>query len=279
MSLADVKGIRIFYREYGNTNDDDVLFIHGLGSSSLVWRDIPDALSVGYHTIAIDLVGFGLSDKPEKSDYYTIEGFSRIIADFLETIGTKKRGSCKLILIGHSLGGYIATQFAIEHKTKIRKLVLVDSSGLLESPTPLLDDYYDAAMEINPIIRYDKIKRVLENMYASPYRLLPISVNLFEYVIEKKGARQAFGSSFKNSTSSQIEPEGFKVIQDIQCLVLWGEKDNLIPVRYYDRFKEMLPKAKYELIKDAGHAPFVEKPALFYQKLTTFLNHPNIKKY
>jgi pimeloyl-ACP methyl ester carboxylesterase len=278
MSFADVKGIRIFYREYGNTNDDDVLFIHGLGSSSIVWRDIPDALSVDYHTIAIDLVGFGLSDKPEKPVYYTIEGFSRIIADFLETIGTKKRGSSKLILIGHSLGGYIATQFAIEHKAMIRKLVLVDSSGLLESPTPLLNDYYDAAMEINPIIRYDKIKRVLEDMYASPYRLLPISVNLFEYVIEKKGARQAFGSSFKNSTSSQIEPEGFKVIQDIQCLVLWGEKDNLIPVRYSDRFKEMLPKAKYELIKDAGHAPFVEKPALFYQKLTTFLNHPTIKK-
>ena len=279
MSFADVKGIRIFYREYGNTNDDDVLFIHGLGSSSIIWRDIPDALSVGYHTIAIDLVGFGLSDKPEKPDYYTIEGFSRIIADFLETIGTKKRGSCKLILIGHSLGGYIATQFAIEHKAKISKLVLVDSSGLLESPTPLLNDYYDAVMEINPIIRYDKIKRVLEEMYASPSRLLPISVNLFEYVIEKKGARQAFRSSFKNSTSSQIEPEGFKVIQDIQCLVLWGEKDNLIPVRYSDKFKEMLPKAKYELIKDAGHAPFVEKPALFYQKLTTFLSHPNIKKY
>ena len=204
MSFADVKGIRIFYREYGNTNDDDVLFIHGLGSSSIIWRDIPDALSVGYHTIAIDLVGFGLSDKPEKPDYYTIEGFSRIIADFLETIGTKKRGSCKLILIGHSLGGYIATQFAIEHKAKISKLVLVDSSGLLESPTPLLNDYYDAVMEINPIIRYDKIKRVLEEMYASPSRLLPISVNLFEYVIEKKGARQAFGSSLKNSTSSQI---------------------------------------------------------------------------
>jgi pimeloyl-ACP methyl ester carboxylesterase len=116
-------------------------------------------------------------------------------------------------------------------------------------------------------------------MYASPSRLLPIAVDLFEYVIEKRGARQAFGSSFKNSTSTQIKPEGFKIIQDIQCLVLWGEKDNLIPIRYCDKFKEMLPKAKYELIKDAGHAPFVEKPALFYQKLTTFLNHANIAFY
>jgi len=168
-------------------------------------------------------------------------------------------------LIGHSLGGYIATQIAIEHKEKIKKLVLVDFSGLLESPTPLLNDYYAAAMEINPITRYEKIKTVFEDLYASPSRLRPIAVNLFEHVIEKKGARQAFGSSFKNSTTTQINPEGFRVIQDIQCLILWGEKDNLIPVRYCDKFRERLPKAKYEIINDAGHAPFVEKPALFYQ--------------
>jgi pimeloyl-ACP methyl ester carboxylesterase len=279
MSFADVKGIRTFYREYGNAKDEDVLFIHGLGSSSIVWRDIPDALSVGYHAIAIDLVGFGMSDKPEEPGYYTIEGFSKFIADFLETIVREKRESCKLTLIGHSLGGYIATQIAIEHKEKIEKLVLVDSSGLLEGPTPLLNDYYAAAMEINPIRRYEKIKRVLEDMHASPSRLLPIGVDLFEHVIEKQGARQAFESSFKNSTTTQIKPEGFKAIQDIQCLVLWGEKDNLIPVRYCDRFRERLPRAKYEIIQDAGHAPFVEKTALFYQKLTAFLNHGNVNNY
>jgi len=87
-------------------------------------------------------------------------------------------------LIGHSLGGYIATQIAIEHKEKIEKLVLVDSSGLLEGPTPLLNDYYAAAMEINPIRRYEKIKRVLEDMHASPSRLLSLGVDLFEHVIE-----------------------------------------------------------------------------------------------
>ena len=136
-----------------------------------------------------------------------------------------------------------------------------------------------AAMEINPIRRYEKIKRVLEDMHASPSRLLPIGVDLFEHVIEKPGARKAFGSSFKNSTTTQIKPEGFKTIQDIQCLVLWGEKDNLIPVRYCDRFRERLPRAKYEIIQDAGHAPFVEKTALFYQKLTAFLNHGNVNNY
>ena len=273
MAFTDVKGVGTFYKEYGDSNNEDVLFIHGLGSSSIGWRDIPDALSRYYHTITVDLVGFGLSDKPDKTDYYTIEGFSKFIMDFIETIAIKDKGRCKITLVGHSLGGYIAAHSAIQHKQKIEKLVLVDTSGLLERATPLLEDYYAAAMEINPITRHEKVKRVLEDMYASPSRLLPVAVDLFDYTIEKQGARHAFESAFNNSTTTQIKPEGFKVIQDIECLILWGEKDNLIPLRYYNMFKEMLPKSKYEMIPDAGHAPFVEKPALFYEKLKAFLDH------
>jgi pimeloyl-ACP methyl ester carboxylesterase len=278
MSFVDVKGVRTFYHEYGNAKDEDVIFIHGLGSSSIVWRDIPDALSKHFHTIAVDLVGFGLSEKPKESDYYTIEGFSKFIIDFLETIGSIKEETSKISLIGHSLGGYIAAQVATQLKEKVKRLVLVDSSGLLESPTPLLNDYYAAAMEVNPIMRYEKIKRVLEDMYASPSRLLPIAVDLFNYIIEKQGARYAFELTFKNSTTTQIKLERFKTIQDVQCLVLWGEKDNLIPIRYYDMFRQKLPKAKYEVIPDAGHAPFIEKTALFYEKLSTFLSQNNNKK-
>jgi pimeloyl-ACP methyl ester carboxylesterase len=278
MSFVDVKGIRTFYHEYGNAKGEDVIFMHGLGSSSIVWRDIPDALSKHFHTIAVDLVGFGLSEKPKESEYYTIEGFSKFIIDFLGTIGSIKEETSKISLIGHSLGGYIAAQVATQLKEKVKRLVLVDSSGLLENPTPLLNDYYAAAMEVNPIMRYEKIKRVLEDMYASPSRLLPIAVDLFNYIIEKQGARHAFELTFKNSTTTQIKVEEFKAIQDVQCLVLWGEKDNLIPIRYYDMFRQKLPKAKYEVIPDAGHAPFIEKTALFYEKLSTFLSQNNNKK-
>src|SRR5918995_267354 len=266
MSFVDVKGIRTFYYEYGNAKGEDVLFIHGLGSSSITWRDIPDALSRHFHTIAVDLVG-----------NYTIEGFSKFIIDFLETIGSTKEEASKISLIGHSLGGYIAAQVATQLKEKIKRLVLVDSSGLLESPTPLLNDYYAAAMEVNPITRYEKIKRVLEDMYASPSRLLPIAVDLFNYITEKQGARYAFELTFKNSTTTQIKLEGFREIQDVQCLVLWGEKDNLIPIRYYDMFRQKLPKANCEVIPDAGHAPFIEKTALFYEKLSTFLSQNLIR--
>jgi len=271
MPLTTVKGIGTFYREYGNPKDEHVLFIHGLGASSLAWRDIPDALSQYFHTITIDLIGFGISEKPDTANY-TIKGFSKFIKDFLkERIEIDKKEHKRINIVGHSLGGFIAAQVAIENKKMIEKLVLIDSSGLLERPTQLLKDYRVAAAEINPVTRYEKVKRVLEDLYAGPSRLLPVAVDLFEYTIERPGARHAFETAFDNSTTTQIEQKGFKQIDDIPCLIIWGEKDNLIPIEYYYRFRQMLPKAKYETIADAGHAPFVEKTALVYEKLRTFL--------
>lgn len=271
MSLPTVNGVGTYYKEYGDPKDKHVLFIHGLGSSSLAWRDIPDALSQYFHTITIDLIGFGVSERPDTANY-TIKGFSKFIKDFLkERIELDKKEHKRINIVGHSLGGFIAAQVAIENKKMIEKLVLIDSSGLLERPTQLLKDYRVAATEINPVTRYEKVKRVLEDLYAGPSRLLPVAVDLFDYTIERPGARHAFETAFDNSTTTQIEQKGFKEIDDIPCLIIWGEKDNLIPIEYFYRFRQMLPKAKYETVADAGHAPFVEKTALVYEKLRTFL--------
>ena len=69
MPIPAEKGLDTFYREYWDPKNKHVLFIHGLGASSLAWRDIPDALSKYFHTITVDLIGFGLSNKPETADY------------------------------------------------------------------------------------------------------------------------------------------------------------------------------------------------------------------
>jgi pimeloyl-ACP methyl ester carboxylesterase len=95
MAFTDVKGVGTFYKEYGDSNNEDVLFIHGLGSSSIGWRDIPDELSNNYHTINVDLVGFGLSDKPDKTDYYTIEGFSNSLWILLKQLRLKKKADAR----------------------------------------------------------------------------------------------------------------------------------------------------------------------------------------
>src|SRR5919109_895086 len=106
--------LKIRYLEsdnYSAANQQHVLFIHGLGSSADRWLDIPDALSLYFHTIAIDLPGFGGSDKPSDMDY-TIDAFSDIIRQFMDKIRITKEDrsdnkASKVTLVGHSLGGYI----------------------------------------------------------------------------------------------------------------------------------------------------------------------------
>src|SRR5919112_4188546 len=213
----------IQYDEYGNKDKPiHILFIHGLGSSSIVWRDIPQALSENFHTISVDLIGFGGSDKPEVD--YTISYFSHFIKGFLRQIGIGN--SDKIVIIGHSLGGYIAAEYAIENKEQIEKLVLIDSSGMLNRPTVLLEQYLNAATETDPTLRHIKLKKVFESLLAQPFRLLPILVDLFVSVIERPGAKRAFESAFKNSTTTSITTERLEKIKSIPCLIIWGEKDN-----------------------------------------------------
>lgn len=260
-------GFKIRYDEYGKEKQKHILFIHGLGSSLLVWRDIPQALSEHFHVLAVDLIGFGQSDKPQAD--YTIEYFTEFIRDFIRKIGIKDKD--KITLIGHSLGGYIALNYAIQNKRQIDRLVLIDSSGMLEGPTSLLKQYLDAAMEEDVDLRFKKVTSVFENLLAEPYRLLPVFVNIFISVIDKHGAKQAFQSAFKNSTSTCVKEDELRKIKDIPCLIIWGEKDRLIPVDHINKFR-LIENSESVVIIDAGHSPFVEKTAIVYQRLLSFLN-------
>jgi len=98
---ANLDGLKIKYRESGKENDRHILFIHGLGSSSDRWLGIPDALSTNFHTIALDLPGFGESSKPVTMNY-TIQNFRENIVDFINKLGINDG---KTSIVGHSLGG------------------------------------------------------------------------------------------------------------------------------------------------------------------------------
>jgi len=266
--VANVSGHKIFYSESKNKEKKKhVLFIHGIGASLVGWRDIPDALSEHFHTISIDLIGFGASEKPTTVDY-SIKGFSGFIFDFLQAIDVKD----KICIVGHSLGGYIALQFAFENKDLVEKLVLVDPSGKLDGPTPLLSSYRDAANENIPILKYEKLKKVFEGMYSLSSALLPIVVGIFLDTIEKPGALYAFNYAFDDSTGKGIGSDQLKIIEDIPCLIIWGANDNWIsPKEYAEKFLCDLPNSRLEIIPDSGHAPFIEKTAIIYERIRTFL--------
>jgi 2-hydroxy-6-oxonona-2,4-dienedioate hydrolase len=271
--------LKIRYLE-SDKNDVDkrqhLLFIHGLGSSADRWLDIPDALSLYFHTLAIDLPGFGGSDKPSDMDY-TIKAFSDIVRQFMEKIRIteedrgKNRARTTITLVGHSLGGYIASRIAAAYNSNfLDKLVLVDSSGNLEKPTPLLDQYLDAAM--NP--SKEKVRKVFEQMVANPLLISDVLVQGFIDRINKPNSKYAFESSLRNSANTQIGIKNLNKIGEkgIPTLIIWGMYDKVIPTHHSQIFREAIKGSAVNIIPSTGHAPFTEKPALVCEHLHKFLS-------
>ncbi|HEU5119379.1 MAG TPA: alpha/beta hydrolase [Candidatus Nitrosocosmicus sp.] len=253
----------------------NILFIHGLGSSSDRWLDIPDALSRYFHPIvAVDLIGFGGSDKPVTIEY-TMEYFSKFIRDVItckqiwRNDDSGSDDSYKTIIIGHSLGGYIAAKVAIKDQDLIEKLVLIDSSGMLKKPTSLLEQYLNAAL--NP--SFENVKSVFEQMLGNPTLLSPTLVNAFIKRINLVGAKYAFKSAFENSTKKHIESSELQSIENIPALIIWGAADTLIPVTHAKRFNKILKNSTLQIIENTGHAPFSEKPSMVFDIIRTFLTN------
>lgn len=265
--------IRYLKSEKRNTSKKkNVLFIHGLGSSSDRWLDIPDALSRYYYPIvAVDLIGFGGSDKPVTVDY-TIEYFSKFIRDFIDCKQIWRNDdddSRKTIIVGHSLGGYIAAKVAIEDQDLIEKLVLIDSSGMLKKPTPLLEQYLNAAL--NP--SFENVKNVFELMLGNPALLNLGIVDAFIKRINLVGAKYAFKSAFENSTKKYIELSELQRIENIPALIICGAADKLIPVSHSKQFNKVLKRSQLEIVENTGHAPFSEKPSIIFDIMRIFLTN------
>jgi 2-hydroxy-6-oxonona-2,4-dienedioate hydrolase len=272
--------IRIRYLESANNSKQIMqaqhllLFIHGLGSSAERWLDIPDALSLYYHTVAIDLPGFGGSDKPSDMEY-TIEAFSAIVKLLIQKVAITDRGNNgnkaeNVTLIGHSLGGYIATKIASQEDSNfLYKLILVDSSGNLERPTPLLDQYLDAAM--NP--SKEKVRNVFEQMVANPILISDALVQGFIDRVSNHESRYAFDSALRNSANTQIGRENLNKIGEkkIPTLIIWGMYDRVIPPNHSEIFKNAIRGSSVIMIPRSGHAPFTEMPALVCEHMHRFL--------
>ena len=273
-----LNGFEIRYLKSEKRNSSkkkNILFIHGLGSSSDRWWDIPDALSRYFHpVVAVDLIGFGGSDKPVTVDY-TIEYFSEFIRDFIDCKQVWRDDdendddSFKTIIVGHSLGGYIAVKVAIEAQDLIEKLVLIDSSGMLKEPTPLLEQYLNAAL--NP--SFENVKNVFEQMLGNPALLNPIVVETFIKRINLPGAKYAFKSAFENSTKRYFDSSELKRIENMPALIICGAADKLIPVAHSKRFNKVLKRSQLQIVKNTGHAPFAEKPTLVFDIMRIFLTN------
>jgi len=257
--FAEVNGYSVRFLEDGLSKPKHILFLHGLGASAERWSRVMPIFAKHFHVVAPDIIGFGYSDKPEVN--YTMPFFMDFVKGFANALGMEH-----LNLIGASLGGHIAAEFAIASKNMIEKLVLVTPAGMMKEATPVLNSYIAAAMY--PTL--DTAKKVFEKMAGDPKALDLVYVRDFVNRMQLPNAKYAFMSSIMGSKSAPSLSGRLGKIE-APTLIVWGEKDRMIPVRYAEKFQGEIKGSQLAIVKSSGHTPYFEKPEVFSDTVLAFL--------
>jgi pimeloyl-ACP methyl ester carboxylesterase len=246
------------------TKGDPVLLIHGLGGSIESWQNNIETISShGLRVIALDLPGFGLSDKPKIK--YTIKYYRNFISKFVKRLGIDFHS---LSIIGNSLGGHIAAEFAINYPLAVSKLVLISPAGALSASfkgTPELHSYID-------IVKAKTVPQVRSALLGVDKNVKSIEYNdakMFSQRLALPGAKEAFMSAFKGSAHAPRVNDRLNKIK-AKTLLIWGKDDQMIPVNFVNPFIKM-KNCRVILLENCGHTLYINRSQLSNKIVIDFL--------
>ncbi len=269
-SFAQIDGARIHYQEFGDASDPTILLIHGYTASVFVWKTAaPILANAGFHVIAIDLLGFGYSEKPSWFDY-SIASQARMVSRFMDRLGVGRA-----TIVGSSYGGAVAATLALDYPERAEKLVLVDTvsndnvknrpilklaaiRGIGEALTPFLVDSrafqrYRMRRTLSPanhgLITDERVEGVLRPLTAAD-------------------AHRSLLATSRNWHAARIEEDAHLISQP--TLIIWGEDDRVIPSEDGHKLHASILNSRLVILKNCGHVPQEEKSELFTDLVAEF---------
>jgi pimeloyl-ACP methyl ester carboxylesterase len=271
-SEMELHGHRVSYRRGGS--GPALLLLHGITNSSETWERVAPYLAEHFTLIAPDLLGHGQSATPRGD--YSLGAHASGARDVLTALGIERA-----TVVGHSLGGGIAMQFAYQFPERCERLVLVSSGGLGREVHLVLRaaalpgaEYVLPALTSAGLLSVGRgVGSVLRFLRVPPSEDLDVLGRGFAS-LDNAGSRQAFLQTVR----SVIEPSGQRVSAEdrltlaaqLPTLIVWGERDSIIPVRHGAAAHEAMPGSRFEVFPGAGHMPHDADPARFARLLIDF---------
>jgi pimeloyl-ACP methyl ester carboxylesterase len=266
-------GHRVFYRAGGS--GPVLVLVHGITSTSATWSNVLPYLAERFTVIAPDLLGHGESAKPRGD--YSLGAYASGIRDLLIALGHERA-----TFVGHSLGGGIAMQLAYQFPEHCERLALVASGGLGRDITPLLRAASLPGSElVLPLLANE---RVLGAGRAVGRVLGRVGLRVHTDVGEVLRGHASLSdgearAAFVHTLRTIVDPGGQRVdasdrlylAQAIPFLIVWGERDPIIPVEHALSAHRLVPGSRLELFPDAGHFPHLDDPLRFVRVLTEFM--------
>ena len=269
----EVNTIRLHYRLYTPTVDPkgNVLLIHGLGGSTYSFeKTIPSLTAAGFVVVAVDLPGFGYSDRSGNIDH-SQNARSTLLWTFLDRLPSDIP-QVRWHLVGHSMGAATAVRMALARQERTASITIID--GAFGNP----DSKRNVPLWIPSVIRWiqvlvqyrfsnpKQIEKILEQGYLTSPNEKDIKGYREPLLID--GTARQVPSLLKTSTDVQIEELGSL---NMPVLIVWGKNDPWTPVADVDRIAQILPGATYHIIEHAGHFPLETHPDVTNSILVDFL--------
>ncbi|MFG2598731.1 alpha/beta fold hydrolase [Streptomyces sp. NPDC048462] len=268
-----VHGYRRAFRMAGK--GDAVLLIHGIGASSDTWSDVMPDLARNYRVIAPDLLGHGESEKPRAD--YSLPAYANGMRDLLGVLGIERA-----TLIGHSLGGAVAMQFAYQFPERCERLVLVGTGGIGRQVTPLLRAAsLPGAQFLLQGLRLPTMRRQFEMAVKVLQRLgngLGVDAPDLLRVVDAlpdAHARNAFIRTLRAVVDwrGQVGTmlDRCYLAQGMPTMLLWGGRDQVVPALHAGLGHVSMPGSRLEIFENSGHFPFRSEPDRFLEVVRDFI--------
>lgn len=261
-----IDGVRLRLRDTGPRDAPAVILLHGFGASLETWEPWALALTARFRVIRLDLPGFGLTG-PDPTGDYTDARAIKILVDLMDQLNVERAS-----LVGNSLGGRIAWSFAAVHPDRVTRLVLVSPDGFAspgfdygKAPkTPLM-------MKALPYVTpRGMLKGSLAAAYARPATLSETTVTRYRDLMLAPGVRPAILARMGQTILRDPAPILARI--EVPTLLLWGEKDGMIPIGNSVDYLRDLPHATLVRLPNLGHVPFEEDPAGSLPPVERFLS-------
>lgn len=229
---------------------DPVLLIHGMPTSAYLWRDVIPPLAQDFTVFALDLLGYGDSDKLPKADL-SLPAHARYVAEFMLKVGLTRA-----TIAGHDIGGGVAQLLALERPGRVKRLILLDTVAYDFWPGSEIDRFKDPVWDkgIQRVDLRKGFRDVLSGGLAHPDRVTEALVTEYLRPFDGEGGREAYLRCARALNNRDLLIRAAEIEQlRLPILILWGEADAYLDPQIGQQLADRLPAARLVVVKEAGH--------------------------
>lgn len=242
-SFVEILGCKVNLRRGGA--GEPLLFLHGASGAPVI-LPFMEKLAERFDVLVPEHPGYGLSDEPAWLE--NIHDMAYFYLDFLEKLDLRN-----VRLVGNSMGGWIAMEIAVRNTSRLESVVLVSPAGISAPGVQPADIFLLPPEEM--------VRRLFHDQKLAEARLAePMTPEALDIAIKNRHTTARL--AWEPRLHDPFLPKWLHRI-DVPVKIIWGREDRILPVRYVDRYRELLPRAQVHVVDGAGHLPHAEKPDLF----------------